>query len=111
MPYQHQRPLLRQSAARNRTKAAEDTRKENVGLAEIDAFATKADETKLTAEELNTLNVVRTGSTWTKRVTSWTGKAEDSMCTLCGLEKETTEHLLWDCVCASQKKEESMMQV
>ena len=99
---------LRQETERKRQRTLE--RKENVGLGEIDAFATKADEAKLTADELNTLNVVRTGSTWTKNVTFWTGKAEDNMCTLCGQEKETVERLLWECVCLAEKGS-SMMQV
>ena len=43
-PYQHLRPLIRQAAARNRTIAAEGTRRENEHLKEIDTFASKADE-------------------------------------------------------------------
>ena len=82
-PYQHLRPLLRQAAARNRTKAAEGTRTENVGLSEIDMFATKAEGTKLREEERNRLNIIRTGSTWTNQSTFWTGKTDESLFKLC----------------------------
>ena len=93
-PYQHLRPLVRQAAARNRTLVAEGTRHENVGLKEIDAFATQADEKRMDQKDLTLLNVIRTGSMWTQSTTSWTGKVDDTLCELCGLFKETPEHVL-----------------
>ena len=104
-PYQHIRPLARQAAARNRSLAAEGTRHENVGLKEIDSYASKADEKNINKQDLTLLNIVRTGSMWTQNTTYWTGKVEDVMCELCGMFKQTPDHVLWRCLGLQEQRE------
>ena len=58
------------------------------------------------AEDLNILNIIRTGSMWTKTSSYWAGKPEDQMCVLCNKEKETPEHVLWVCECLKDKRVE-----
>ena len=68
-PYQHLKPILRQAAARNRTIAAEGMRNDTEGLREIDKHATQGDCKDLSTEDLATLNIIRTASTWTQATT------------------------------------------
>ena len=43
------------------------------------------------------LNLVMTGSLWTKNTTYWTGKVGDMTCSVCNEEEETAEHSIWIC--------------
>ena len=69
-------------------------------LEEIDFFATDGAHTGkiINDEEKLTLSITRTGSTWTRVATFWTGKSDDRMCQLCFEEEETADHV-WRCRC------------
>ena len=82
-PYQHLRPIVRQMATRNRTRAAEGGREETKDLQEIDAYATNASNKNRSDEDLMILNTVRSGSAWNKVVAYHAGQVEDKMCQLC----------------------------
>ena len=72
-PYQQLKTLTKQMCKRNRTCNAINTRDETMDLKEIDDHATKADTDKLDKDDLWLLNVVRTGSMWTKATAYWAG--------------------------------------
>lgn len=72
-PYQHLPMLIQQVCARNRTRMAETQRHGASNLVEIDAYATRGKTKEINEEDMLTLNLVRTGSMWTKNTASWTG--------------------------------------
>ena len=78
-PYQDLKTLLQEAFERNRTRAAEGARKEHEGLKEVDAFATKGEVGKLDGKDKMILNVIRTGSMWTKENAFWAGHDESAM--------------------------------
>ena len=82
---------------RNRTAAGEGYRKEHVCHVETDYYATKGTIGKMDEDDKVTLNVIRSGSTWTANTGYWAGHKESAMCRLCGKEKETSEHIHWYC--------------
>ena len=92
---------------RNRTARACGARWETAKLVELDFSAAegehkgkfKDDEDKMT------LNIMRTGSTWTRVATFLTGKTDDRMCQLCLQEEETADHV-WRCRCLKEKAKE-----
>ena len=79
-------------------------RNDTIGLKEIDADATQGKTKDVDAQDLATLNIIRTGSTWTQTASFWTGKVSDQFCTLCGEEKETPDQLLWKCECLEEQR-------
>ena len=93
VPYQHLANLIRQMCTRNRTRCEEGCRKETVELHEIDRAATKAETKKMDEQETATLNILRTGSAWTKTASSWAGKSDDKRCDLCGDEEDSPDHM------------------
>ena len=95
-PYQFLSPLVRQMLARNRTTRASGTRRECEDMKEIDSYATTAASKKLDEDDLMILDIVRTGSSWTKIAAYKTGKAEDELCELCGEQREESDHF-WTC--------------
>ena len=106
-PIQQLAPLTRQLAMKNRTERACGTRWETEKLEEIDFFATEGEHKgKIRSEEDKlTLNIMRTGSTWTRVATFWTGKSDDETCQLCKEEEESADHL-WRCRCLKEKAKE-----
>ena len=39
--------------------------------------------------------MVRTGSSWHREASYWSGKAEDVICDLCGKSKDSAAHVIW----------------
>ena len=100
-PAQMMSPLLLRSAVRNRTRRAEGTREENVGLEEIDVYATNAKHKEEAPQEQKlVLRLMQSGSNWTKAVTARTGRRDtvmhDHYCDLCKTMREGTDHI-WFC--------------
>ena len=93
VPHQHMANLIRQTCTRNRTRYEEGCRKEAERLHEIDRTATKAATKKLQVQERTTLNIIRSGSAWSRTASYWAGKADDKNCTLCGHEEDSPDHL------------------
>ena len=106
-PYQHIRPVARQMATRNRTRAAEGGRGETKDLTEIDGYATNASSNIRSDEELMILNTVRSGSAWNKAIAYNAGQVEDNLCQLCVEKTETTEHLIWTCSKLKAERQEA----
>ena len=70
---------------KNRTARASGTRWETEKLEDIYFLATEGEhkgKLKTYADKLS-LNIMRTGSTWTRVATFWTGKTDDRMYQLC----------------------------
>ena len=103
-PCQQVAGMITAMATRNRTREAADTRKECVGLQEIDRTATKGDETNLASDDLTNLNMARTGSAWDRNTAFWAGQCEDQSCKICG-EKEEADHI-WTCKGLEKKRAE-----
>ena len=67
-------------------------------MEEVDFFATEGEHKgniKDDGDKL-TFNIMRTGSTWTRVATFWTGKTDDRPCQLCLEEEDTADHV-WKC--------------
>ena len=96
-PHQHLPALIQQMCTRNRTRMAENERHETENLVEIDAYATSGHMKEIDNEDLMQLNLVRTGSLWTKSTAYWTGRDEAKTCCICMEEDETAEHIIWRC--------------
>ena len=96
-PHQHLPALIQQMCTRNRTRMAEHERHEARDFVEIDAYATSGKTKEIKEDDLMMLNLVRTGSLWTKNTTYWTGKVDDMTCSVCNDEEETAEHIIWRC--------------
>ena len=94
--YQHLQPLVRQMAARNRTARAYGTRRECEFLDEIDEYATQGATKTMEPEDRIVLDVVRTGSAWTRATAFWAGQCDDQLCQICGDTKEESDHF-WFC--------------
>ena len=104
-------PLTTRMAARNRTRRAEGGREETCGLIEIDTYATNANhwnEVEKEEEKL-VMEMMMTGSNWTKHVAATTGRrdveCDDSFCELCKKTKETSDHV-WHCDVLKNKRRE-----
>jgi hypothetical protein len=93
--YQHITPMIRSAATRNRTKRAEGTRDECVGLTEIDEHATRGKTKKLERNDLMILNMERTCSTWNKTAAYHAGQSETKACELCGKDEKAAH--FWTC--------------
>ena len=63
--------MLATMATRSRTMAAANSRKECVGVYEIDRTATKGDEKNLANDDLANLNMARTGAAWDRNTVFW----------------------------------------
>ena len=70
-PYQTLAKLVRELAARAGTKRNESTRKENLGLAEIDTEASKGVYSELCEEDKMLLDIMRNGSAWNAEAAFW----------------------------------------
>lgn len=64
LPFQTTNVLVRDMCMRNWTKHAMDGREETKGLGEIDKTATDKINKDLDKQERNTLDITRTGATW-----------------------------------------------
>ena len=106
-PHQHLPILIKQMCTRNRTRMAENERHETDNLTEIDAYATSGQTKDIDNEDLMQLNLVRTGSLWTKSSSYWTGRDEEKMCSVCMEEEETSEHIIWRCRPLQNKRKEA----
>ena len=100
-PAQLMTPLLLRSAVRNRTGRAEGTREDNVGLEEIDLYATNAKHAEEVPQDQKLgLRLMQSGSNWTKAVTARTGRKDTLIhgnhCDLCKCMRESTDHI-WFC--------------
>ena len=105
-PAQHVAPLVRNMCTRNRTRAAEGSRQETVGLAEIDDFATKGDTHKMDDESRFKLDITRTGSAWNRSAAFWSGQAPDKICQLCNAAEEDALHH-WTCEATKKEREQA----
>ena len=106
-PHQHLPVLIQQMCTRNRTRMAENERHETENLVEIDAYATSGHMKEIDNEDLMQLNLVRTGSLWTKSTAYWTGRDEEKTCSICQEEAETAEHIIWRCKPLAKKRREA----
>ena len=105
-PHQHLPALIQQMCTRNRTRMAENERHGTENLVEIDAYATSGHMKEIDNEGLMQLNLVRTGSLWTKSTAYWTGRDEAKTCCIC-MEDETAEHIIWRCKPLEKKRKEA----
>ena len=76
------------------------------GTDEIDSYATTAANKKLDSEDLMMLDIVRTGSSWTKVAAYKTGNADDETCDLCGEHREEPDHF-WTCSALQEARMEA----
>ena len=89
---------------RNRTNAAQNSKAECEGLAEIDEYATRARHKAFDDDERLLLDVARTGLTWQKEASFYAGKADDNLCLHCGAANETAAHLIGACCALDQQR-------
>ena len=106
-PHQHLPALIQQMCTRNRTRMAENERREMEHLVEIDAYATSGQMKEINNEDLMQLNLVRTGSLWTKITAYWAGRDDEKTCSICQEEDETAEHIIWRCKPFTKKRKEA----
>ena len=105
-PHQRLPALIQQMCTRNRTRMAGNQRHEARDLVEIDAYATSGDTKEINEDDLMMLNLVRTGSLWTKSTECWTGKVDELTCSVCNEEEETAEHIIWRCKPLGERRKE-----
>ena len=106
-PHQHLPALIQQMCTRNRTRMAENEPRETGNPVEIDAYATSRQMKEINNEDLMQLNLVRTGSLWTKSTAYWTGRDDEKTCSICQEEAETAEHIIWRCKPLAKKRKEA----
>lgn len=94
----------RQMCGKNRTRAAEGTRDETIGLKEIDMEVN--DLRKMNNEDRFIADITRTGPTWARTAAYWAGQAEDNTCQICGLQDEDSWHF-WVCLALAKAREEA----
>ena len=54
-----------------------------MGLDEIDMDATEEGIKKMQEEDRLTIDITRTGSTWTRSAADWSGQQDDKICQVC----------------------------
>ena len=74
--------MIQQLCTRNRTKDGEDAREETMQLDEIDHEATEAQAKQMQPEDRMHLDIVRSGSSWTRATAYWAGQVADRLCQL-----------------------------
>ena len=72
----------------------------------VDAKATGHATHKRPPKDVNLLNVVRTGAAFAKDALYHTGQVEDQLSDFCGFQKQTIDHILWDCPCFAEVREQ-----
>ena len=60
---------------------------------EIDKEATENLPKQMSAEDRLKLDIVRTGSTWTRTASYWAGQVDDKVCQLCLEDDEDANHV------------------
>ena len=94
--YKHLGQAARYIAMANRTRDVANIRNEVMQLVEIDSEATRAKTGKMDEQDLHTLNILRTGSSWTAQNRYWDARKDDKLCDLCRGAIETPDNF-WYC--------------
>ena len=103
--YQHITPMIRNAAARNRTRRAAGTRDECEGLFEIDEHATRGNTKKTNKLDLMILDMERTCSTWNRTAAYKAGQSQTKNCERCGQEGRAGH--IWKCKALEQERKEA----
>ena len=77
-----------------------------MGLDEIDKEVTENLPKQMSAEDRLKLDIVRTGSTWTRTAAYWAGQVDDKVCQLCLEDEEDANHF-WKCKSLKKARREA----
>ena len=82
--------------ARTRTRRTESTRKETIGLRELDTECNKLSSSDFTSDNQLIIDLVRTGAAINGEAEYWAGQKETKTCILCNEADDDSSHF-WHC--------------